>query len=163
MVAATGLIAAGYGSAFFGPRATHVGAWILAVGLAALMPATMALGAPRTGRRARVVHIALWCTFVVLLASFGAALALPPDDPTAPLVLGFPLRAAIVLYGAGVVPLFALPLVYAWTFDDGAATDAAHGELVAGASDGSAPSAAPVRDPPGDASSTEPAASTPRS
>lgn len=118
ILGATGLIAAGYASAFFGPRAAHVGAWLMALGLAVLMPATMALGAPRTGRRGRVVRIALWCTFVVLLVSFGAALALPPDDPAAPLVLGFPLRAAIVLYGAGVVPLFALPLVYAWTFDD---------------------------------------------
>lgn len=114
---ATALIAAGYACAFGGPRIAHAGAWLLAVGLAVLMPATMALGAPRRGRVGRVVRIALWGTFVALLGAFGSALALPPAEaPGATLVLGLPARAAIVLYGAGVVPLVALPLVYAWAF-----------------------------------------------
>jgi len=33
-------------------------------------------------------------------------------------VLGFPLRAAIVIYGVGLVPLVMLPVVYAMTFDE---------------------------------------------
>jgi hypothetical protein len=35
----------------------------------------------------------------------------------APLWLGLPRRAAIVLYGIGILPLFLLPFAYAWTFD----------------------------------------------
>jgi len=34
-----------------------------------------------------------------------------------PLLLGLPPRAAIVLYGIGVLPLLVLPLVFALTFD----------------------------------------------
>ena len=96
-----------------------MGAWLLSIGLAVLMPATMALGAPRRGPRARVVRVALWGTFVVLFGAFAAALALPAaEGPDSRLFLGLPLRAAIVLYGAGVLPLVVLPLVYAWTFPD---------------------------------------------
>jgi hypothetical protein len=116
-MSATALIAIGYALAFAGEAAARTGVWLLATGLAVLMPATMALGAPRRGPRARAVRVALWGTFVVLLAAFGAALALPAaEGPESPLFLGFPLRAAVVLYGAGVLPLIVLPLVYAWTF-----------------------------------------------
>lgn len=111
------LIAAGYACAFGGPGVARLGAWLLAVGLAVLMPATIALGAPRHGRAGRVVQIALWATFLELLGAFGAALALPPsEEPGAALLFGLPLRAAIVLYGAGVIPLLGLPFVYAWAF-----------------------------------------------
>jgi hypothetical protein len=33
-------------------------------------------------------------------------------------VLGLPRRAAIVLYGIGLLPLFVLPVAYALTFDE---------------------------------------------
>lgn len=118
VLGATALIAAGYACAFGGPRIARLGAWLLAVGIAVLMPATIALGAPRHGRAGRVVRVVLRVTFIALLGAFGAALALPPlEEPGAALVLGLPLRAAIVLYGAGVLPLLALPLVYAWAFN----------------------------------------------
>jgi hypothetical protein len=56
--------------------------------------------------------------FVMLVAGFGLALALPAEgDATARLWFGLPKRAAIVLYGIGVLPLFALPLAYAFTFE----------------------------------------------
>lgn len=119
VLAATIVIALGYLLAFAGARGARLGAGLLAVGLAALIPATMALGAPLSGPRGRVVRIALWSTGLVLLAAFGVALALPAnEDAATSLILGFPLRAAIVLYGAGVLPLVVLPLIYAWTFDD---------------------------------------------
>lgn len=118
VLTATALIALGYLLAFAGERGAQAGTWLLAVGLSALMPATMALGVPRSGPRARVVRTALWCTFAVLLAAFGAALTLPATEgPDSALFLGFPPRAAIVIYGAGVLPLVALPLVYAWAFE----------------------------------------------
>jgi len=64
-----------------------------------------------------VVSMALWATFLALLGGFGAALALPPsEEPGAALLFGLPLRAVIVLYGAGVLPLLGLPFVYAWAF-----------------------------------------------
>ena len=97
----------------------------LRAGLAVLMPATMALGAPRHGPRSRVVRLALWGTFVALLAAFGAALALPAaEGPDSALFLGLPLRAAIVVYGAGVIPLIVLPLVYVWSFPGASREDA---------------------------------------
>jgi hypothetical protein len=46
------------------------------------------------------------------------ALALPPaEGANGPLLLGLPLRTAIVLYGIGVVPIFILPFAYALTFE----------------------------------------------
>ena len=65
------------------------------------------------------------------LGAFGAALALPATEgPGATLLLGLPVRAALVLYGAGALPLVVLPLVYAWAFaaretDEGRRGDAA--------------------------------------
>jgi hypothetical protein len=117
VLGATALIATGYALAFAGETAARAGAWLLAVGLAALMPATMALGVPGRGPRSRIVRVALWGTFVALLAAFGAALALPAAEASdSPLFFGLPLRAAIVVYGAGVLPLVVLPLVYVWSF-----------------------------------------------
>ncbi len=45
-------------------------------------------------------------------------LLLPPNEgKDAVLVLGFPLRTAIVLYGVGIVPMLFLPAMYAASFD----------------------------------------------
>jgi hypothetical protein len=63
-------------------------------------------------------------TFLVVSGCFGAALLLPPDEgPGAALLLGLPLRTAIVLYGVGIVPLLFLPLAYAASFDADTLTD----------------------------------------
>jgi hypothetical protein len=53
---------------------------------------------------------------LVLLAGFGGALLLPPETPGSPLWLGLPRRAALLVYGIGVLPALFLPLIYALTF-----------------------------------------------
>jgi hypothetical protein len=49
---------------------------------------------------------------------FGAALALPATEgPLSTLWLGLPARAAIVIYGVGLLPIVVLPVAYALTFE----------------------------------------------
>ncbi len=112
------LILAGYALAFGGVAGARLGAWALVLGNALLVPAAMALGAPLHGPKGRVLRAALWATGAIILVAFAAALALPADESTASRIfLGFPKRAAIVIYGAGVLPLVALPVLFAWSFD----------------------------------------------
>lgn len=112
-------IGAAYLSAFLPDGAPRWAAWLMMLGIAALMTATMALGAVRKDRIGRL-WIPLACTFVTLTAGFGAALYLPPLDAAAPptLWLGLPAGAAIILYGIGILPLVVVPLAYALTFDE---------------------------------------------
>ena len=129
---ATIVVATGYAFAFGGPRLSGAGAWLLAGGNAVLVPAVMALGAPLRGRHGTLLRIALWGTFLVIFAAFGAALALPAGESAGvPLVFGFPHRAAIVLYGVGVLPLLFLPALFAWTFN-ARVFDAEHIQRVSG-------------------------------
>jgi len=44
-------------------------------------------------------------------------LVMPAETESSPLWFGLPARAAVVLYGIGVLPLFVLPIAYALTFD----------------------------------------------
>lgn len=90
--------------------------WLMALGTAATMVATMMLGAARDGRPLGALALAFAFTFVVLAGGFALALALPAAHE--PLWLGVPRRAAVLLYGVGLVPLLVLPLAYARTFDD---------------------------------------------
>lgn len=58
--------------------------------------------------------------FVVatLVVGFGAALVLPATEgPLSSLWLGLPARAAIVIYGIGLLPIVVLPVAYALTFE----------------------------------------------
>lgn len=114
---ATCCIAAAYLSAF-APGGVRWGAWCMVVGLATMVVSLMVLGAARGSGGVRRLAVPLAITFVVIVAGFGAALVLPPEGSDARIVLGLPLRAALVLYGIGVVPLLVLPLAYARTFDD---------------------------------------------
>ncbi len=112
-------IAVAYASTFLRGGAPRWGSWCMVAGLALLLVATMALGAVRTMRDVRRLSPALLFTFVVLLGGLGAGLLLPASERAgSTLLLGLPLRAALVLYGVGLVPLLVLPLVYALTFDD---------------------------------------------
>lgn len=111
-------IGAAYASAFLPGGAPPGAAWAMAAGIAVLMVATMALGAARQGRLGRLA-LPFALVLLLLLAGFGTVLALPPADPADPtLWLGLPPRAAVVLYGIGLLPLFAVPLAYALTFDE---------------------------------------------
>ncbi len=112
------VIAAAYASGFLPGGAPAWAPWALAVGVAAMLVAMMALGAARHGRIGRLV-IPFAFVFVVLAGGFGLVLALPGVDPVNPeLWLGLPPRAAIVLFGIGLLPLFAVPIAYALTFEE---------------------------------------------
>lgn len=111
-------IAGAYLLAFLPGGAPPWAAWGLAVGSAGALSSMMALGAARGGTLRPVALVASVLTFLVVAGSFGAALLLPANEgKDAVLVLGFPLRTAIVLYGVGVVPMLFLPLAYAKSFD----------------------------------------------
>ena len=113
---ATLLIAAGYAGAFV-PGGALWAAWAMVVGISTLLVSLMLLGARRTGGSIRPLVAPLLAVYLILLGGFGAALALPPESAGAGLWLGLPRRAALVLYGIGLLPLAVLPVAYARTFD----------------------------------------------
>jgi hypothetical protein len=110
-------MAVAYASAFLPPSVARVGPWLMAVAVPLTLVSILMLGAARgTQPLGRLV----WPFLLVLLlvaGGFGLALILPAEGPTSPLVLGLPLRAAVILLGVGIVPLFILPVAYALTFD----------------------------------------------
>ncbi|MHB8839265.1 MAG: hypothetical protein ACYC7F_09970 [Gemmatimonadaceae bacterium] len=118
LVLSCAAIGGAYGLAFLPGGAPPWAAWGLALGSAGALSSTMALGAMRRGQLRPVALIACLLTFLVVGGAFGAAILLPPaEGAKAALVLGLPLRTAIVLYGVGIVPLLFLPLAYAASFD----------------------------------------------
>lgn len=92
--------------------------WLAIVGSAVAMAGALAAGAIREGRLSLWALVAVAVTLVVPVAGLGLALLLPPEAADAPLVLGLPLRAAIVLLGVGFVPVLVLPACYALDFRD---------------------------------------------
>lgn len=111
-------IGVAYASAFTPGGAPAWAAWLMAMGTALLMVATTALGAVRAGRLGRI-WFALAFILVTVGGGFWWALALPAGESAdAPLWLGLPHRAAVVLFGVGLLPLFIVPLAYAFTFDE---------------------------------------------
>jgi len=115
----TALIAAGYGSAFLPGGAPGWSAWTFVLGIPCMVVGLMALGAARSG--GGLGRLALPFTFIwlVLALGFGIVLVLAPaEGPETTLWLGLPPRAAIVMYGIGLAPVFVLPLAYALTFDE---------------------------------------------
>jgi hypothetical protein len=110
-------VAAAYASAFFPGGAPRWAAWAMAVGIGFLSVGLLALGAARPGRRLGVLWVPLALTFFILVGGFGLALALPGGEGSdTRLWLGLPARAAIILYGIGILPMLVLPLAYALSF-----------------------------------------------
>lgn len=108
--------------------------WAVAVGSTACTVGMFVVGAASRGALTRGVRALLASLFVIVAGAFAAALALPAaDGPAEAIVLGLPIRLAIVFYGVGLVPLFALPVVFARTFRADDATDGAGGALPHGA------------------------------
>jgi hypothetical protein len=110
-------IGVAYASAFLPGGAPGWAPWLFMAGTSLIMVGTMAVGASRNGSIG-----ALWIPFalvlVILLGGFGLVLALPPADAADPsLWLGLPPRAAVILFGIGLLPFFLIPVAYAWTFD----------------------------------------------
>src|SRR5712672_2010959 len=111
-------IALGYAAAFT-PHGTPPWApWLLALGIPTSLGAIMILGATRGGRGVGPLKIPFAFVILMLVIGFGAALALPATEgPLSKLWLGLPARAAIVIYGIGLLPIFVLPIAYALTFE----------------------------------------------
>jgi len=111
-------IAVGYASAFSKSGAPMWGAWLLAIGIPIALGAIMILGALRGKQGIGRLKFPFVFVILVLMIGFGAALALPAtESPLSRLWLGLPLRAAIVIYGVGLLPIIVLPVAYAMAFE----------------------------------------------
>jgi hypothetical protein len=117
VVLGTVAAAAAYAAAFLPGGAPPWAPWVMEIAIALMCVGLMAMGAARPGRRLGVLRVPLIFAFVVLVLGFGLALALPGSEGvTARLWAGLPARAAIILYGIGILPMLILPLAYALTF-----------------------------------------------
>jgi hypothetical protein len=117
LVASCMLVALSYAAVFAGARDGWA-PWALAIGANGVIMSLMAIGAVRRDTLPRSLVWTFIGLFVFCAGCFVVALALPAaEGANGPLLLGLPLRTAIVLYGIGVVPIFVLPLAYALTFE----------------------------------------------
>lgn len=124
MVLGTIGIAIAYATAFGAPVVAATGPWIMAVALPVAMVAMMTFGAVRAGRKVGALAIPFALVFALVAGGFLTALALPPDVAGDALWFGLPRRAAVIVYGVGLLPLFVLPIAYAFTFDSLTLSDA---------------------------------------
>jgi hypothetical protein len=111
------LIAAAYVGALVLTPAPPWTAWALMIGTSTIMLATTVLGVVRHQAGVGRLAVPLAAMFLVLLVGFGAALVMPAETAQSPLWFGLPPRAAVVMYGVGILPLFVLPIAYAMTFE----------------------------------------------
>lgn len=128
LVVATLAIGLAYASALLAlgadGRAPTWAPWLMATGVPLALVSVMTLGAARGGRVPGVLLAAFAFVGMLLAAGFALALALPGSAGTAaagtagePLLLGLPRRAAIIVYGIGLLPVLVLPMAYAMTFE----------------------------------------------
>ena len=111
-------IAIGYASAFVPGGAPQWAPWLLALGIPASLCSIMILGAARGKKGIGALKAPFLFVFVILAAGFCLSLALPDSEAAgSQLFLGLPLRAAILIYGVGLVPIVVLPVAYALTFE----------------------------------------------
>lgn len=111
-------IAAGYAAAFSKSGTPTWAPWLLAVGIPIALGAIMIVGAVRGSRGIGPLKFPFAFVVLVLAIGFIAALALPATEgPLSKLWLGLPARAAIVIYGVGLLPIIVLPVAYALTFE----------------------------------------------
>jgi hypothetical protein len=111
-------IAIGYAAAFLPGGTPPWAPWLLAVGIPVALGAIMILGAARGRMGIGPLKYPFAFVVVVLAVGFCAALALPAtESPLSKLWLGLPARAAIVIYGIGLLPIIVLPVAYALTFE----------------------------------------------
>ena len=111
-------LAGAYVATFAGADPNGVTAWTFAVAMPFAFVAIIALAVARPNRRAGGLGLLagpLLALLLLLIAAFTLALLLPTNEP---LIAGVPRRAALVLYGVGLMPFLFLPLAYALTFRD---------------------------------------------
>jgi hypothetical protein len=125
LVLAICAIGGGYGAAFMPGGTPKWAPWLLAIGIPAASCAIMVLGAARGSRGVGKLKIPFAFVFLVLAVGFCLALGLPANESsTSVLWLGLPARAAIIIYGIGLLPIVVLPVAYALTFDTQTLTQA---------------------------------------
>src|SRR5206468_740053 len=74
-------------------------------------------GAARGSSGVGALKLPFLFVIAILATGFAAALALPANESASShLWLGLPLRAAVVIYGIGLLPIVVLPVAYAMTF-----------------------------------------------
>ena len=118
LVAGILAIALGYAAAFLPRGAPPWAPWLLALGIPIALGAIMILGAARGRMGIGPLKYPFAFVVAVLAIGFGAALALPATESAfSRLWLGLPARAAIVIYGIGLLPIIVLPVAYALTFE----------------------------------------------
>ena len=111
-------IAAGYAAAFLPGGTPPWAPWLLALGIPIALGAIMILGAARGRRGIGPLKYPFAFVVAVLAIGFCAALALPATESAlSRLWVGLPARAAIVIYGVGLLPIIVLPVAYALTFE----------------------------------------------
>src|SRR5436189_1760395 len=111
-------IAAGYAVAFTPSGPPTWAPWLLALAIPVALGAIMILGAARGRSGIGPLKIPFGFVVLVLIIGFGAPLLLPATEgPLSKLWLGLPARAAIVIYGVGLLPIIVLPVAYALTFE----------------------------------------------
>jgi hypothetical protein len=111
-------IAGGYAAAFNKGGTPSWAPWLLALGIPIAVGAIMILGAARGDRGVGPLKIPFLFVVAILAVGFCAALALPAtESPLSRLWLGLPARAAVVIYGIGLLPIVVLPIAYALTFE----------------------------------------------
>jgi len=118
LLAGVSAIAIGYVSAFSPEGTPGWAPWLLALGIPVTLGAIMILGAARGSRGIGPLKYPIAFVVAMLAIGFCAALALPAtESPLNKLWLGLPARAAIVIYGIGLLPIIVLPVAYALTFE----------------------------------------------
>ena len=140
LASSCGLVAVAYATMFASATPPAWAPITLAIGANGVIMTLMAIGAVRHDTMPRSLAMTFIGLFVLCAGAFVAALLLPPQEGAAgPLLLGLPLRAAIVLYGVGVLPIAILPLAYALTFESSTRSEgdlervrAAHARMRAG-------------------------------
>ena len=111
-------IAVGYAAAFTRSGTPTWAPWLLALAIPVALGAIMILGAARGRTGLGPLKIPLVFVVLVLIIGFCAPLLLPATEgPLSKLWLGLPARAAIVIYGVGLLPIIVLPVAYALTFE----------------------------------------------
>lgn len=116
----TATIGAVYGWSLLTDSAPAWSPWALGLAVPATMVSAILIGvSPRASRTAKLrAGVAAALTLLLLASGFVLALAL--SGAGEPLVLGLPRRAAIIMYGVGLLPFLVVPVAYALAFEDGA-------------------------------------------
>ena len=118
LAASCGLVAIAYAAMFVSATPPSWAPIALAIGANGVIMTLMAIGAVRHDTMPRSLVWTFVGLFVLCAGAFVVALLMPAQEGVGgPLLLGLPLRSAIVLYGVGVLPIAILPFAYALTFE----------------------------------------------